>query len=80
MAAVDKIEEMREPEDFIGHRNRMAPVRTLVQKLRAGKQFLARRRVHRHQSAVCKCCEMMSIFVFSGSVHREFAFYYALLL
>ena len=46
VAAVDKIEEKRKPEDFIGHRNRTAPVRRLVQKLRAGEQFLARGKVH----------------------------------
>ena len=33
---------------------RAAPVRTLVQKLRAGEQFLARGRVHRRKTASWK--------------------------
>jgi len=37
-------------EDEIGF-ERAAPVRTLVQKLRAGEQFLARGRIHAHPDA-----------------------------
>ena len=39
---------------------RAAPVCRLVQKLRAGEQFLARGRVHEYESAICKIVKSYS--------------------
>jgi len=62
---IPKKEEARCASSFLVRRKdgleRAAPVRALVQKLRAGEQFLARGRVHGYRSAVRKYCETISI-------------------